>query len=390
LHAIFGTMRVLHSFVWLVAVWCCFALGAESFAVHPATSRRLPRALSAHVSAAQLLEFEEPQTGVKVILVGAMHYNPASIQLAKKTIETLGNEDRLGSVVVEACDIRWNKTAELYKDKPFLKQILNNEMRTACDSALAFDRPVVLGDQRINITVDALKGSFKQTMNDLVTPPAGWKRFADEVRSAWSETVPFGGDGFLNAFAFFDPRLLLVLPVSLVKYPLSYFVRDPIPTSVGLSILGALSFLDDPTSLDALIADDSISIADWMISFGFAALETAIFARLLLKPLLAERNEILAQSILDQCRIYAGQTVGKPATVWSPLDWLRFGRREASLGTTTGSKTSSTITYAPGSPPLEKFAAPINNENNKDKVVVAVLGMAHCNGIKRILCGPAL
>ena len=43
-------------------------------------------------AAAQLLEFEEPQTGVKVVLVGAMHYNPASIELAKETISRLGEE----------------------------------------------------------------------------------------------------------------------------------------------------------------------------------------------------------------------------------------------------------------------------------------------------------
>jgi hypothetical protein len=149
-----------------------------------------------------------------------MHYNPASIQLAKETIESLGEANQLGSVVVEACDVRWNKTAELYAEKPFLKKILNNETRTACETALAFNRPVVLGDQKINVTVDALKASFKQTIQDLLTPPTGWKRFIEEVQVSWEDTVPFGGDGYLSAFAFLHPRLLLVLPVSLVKYPL--------------------------------------------------------------------------------------------------------------------------------------------------------------------------
>ena len=73
---------------------------------------------------------------------------------------------------------------------------------------------------------------------------AGWKRFADEVRQAWRETVPLGGEGYLGAFSFFDPRLLLVLPISLVKYPLSFLARDPVPTSVVLLSLFALDFLD--------------------------------------------------------------------------------------------------------------------------------------------------
>lgn len=358
-------------------LWC-LTLCAESFGVLPGVQRRGNR-ISLTSGAAQVLEFEEPQTGIKVILIGAMHYNPASIKLAKETIETLASENRLGSVVVEACDIRWNKTAELYKDKPFLKKILNNEMRTACDSALSFNRPVILGDQQINVTVEALKASFKETMKDLVSPPSGWKRFGKELKSAWEETVPFGGEGYLSAFAFFDPRLLLVFPVSLVKYPLSYLVRDPLPTSIGLTVLGALSFLDDPTSLESLLTDESISNTDWMLSFGFAALETAVFARLLLKPLLAERNEILAQSILDQCKIYAGKKKEQPNPL-AALEWLGLGAGKETRAPTAFAST--TTTYAPGSPPLEEFAK-ANGDN--DKVVVAVLGMAHCNGIKRIL-----
>lgn len=321
------------------------------------------------LSAAQLLEFNEPQTGVRVILVGAMHYNPASIQLAKETIERLGNENRLGSVVVESCDIRWNKTAELYAEKPFLKKILNNEMRTACDTALAFDRPVVLGDQRINVTVHALQASLKETFQDLTNPPTGWKKFISEVQAAWKETVPFGGDGYLSAFAFFDPRLLLVLPVSLVKYPLSYLVRDPVPTSIGLTLLGALSFLDDPTSLESLMADNSISVTDWLLSIGFAVVETAVFARLLLKPLLAERNEILAKSILEQCKIYAPSNK-EPSRSFPVLDWFGLSARDPIIA-------PATTVYAPGSPLVAS--------EKSEKVVVAVLGMAHCNGIKRLL-----
>jgi hypothetical protein len=141
--------------------------------------------------AAQLLIFQEPQTNVTVVLVGSCHYNPVSVRLAADTVKELGKQNKLGSVVVESCDIRWNKTSELYAEKPFLKQLLNNEMRTACDAALSFNRPVVLGDQRINITSDALKESLKQTLLDLVTPPSGWKRFSDEVTQAWEESVPF-------------------------------------------------------------------------------------------------------------------------------------------------------------------------------------------------------
>ena len=45
----------------------------------------------------QILDFIEPKTGVQVKLIGAMHYNPASIQLATDEINQLEKEGRLGS-----------------------------------------------------------------------------------------------------------------------------------------------------------------------------------------------------------------------------------------------------------------------------------------------------
>jgi hypothetical protein len=324
-------------------------------------------------SAAQLLEFQEPQTNVTVILVGAMHYNPASIRLAKETIQDLGNQNKLGSVVVESCDIRWNKTAELYNEKPYLKTLLNNEMRTACDVAFSFDRPTVLGDQRINITSNALKASLKQTLIDLTTPPKGWKRFVDEVAGAWDETVPMGGKGYLNAFAFLDPRLLLVLPVSLVIYPLAFLVRDPLPTTVALSLLVALSYTDDPMTMQVLM-NEEIPLSDWITTFVLSGLETAVFARLLLKPLLAERNKILARSILDQCKIYAGEKKSVRR------GWFESFLRDSNNDIPTSAGDETELVYAPGSPVVQNSAAGADG-----KVVVAVLGMAHCNGIMKLL-----
>jgi hypothetical protein len=153
-------------------------------------------------------------------------------------------------------------------------------MRTACDMALSFDRPVVLGDQRINITSDALKSSLQQTLRDLVSPPTGWKRFIDEVQGAWEETQLQGGKGYLSAFAFLDPRLLLVLPISLVKYPLAFLVRDPLSTSIVLTLFAALFYVDDSNAMQETITiNDKYPISNWIWSLSFAGLETAVFAK---------------------------------------------------------------------------------------------------------------
>jgi hypothetical protein len=359
--------------VAIVLVFLLLNLGVPSTSFSPARPWTRNRRGSVSLPASQLLTFQEPRTNTTVILVGAMHYNPASVQLAKTTIEDLGTQNRLGSVIIESCDIRWNKTAELYEEKPFLKRLLTNEMRTACDMAFSFDRPVILGDQRINITTDALKSSLKETFVDLVTPPKGWKRFLDEVGQAWEETVPFGGKGYLSAFAFFDPRLLLALPVSFVKYPLSYFIRSPLPTTIVLSLLTSFSFAGDSTTLEGSMTEHPLS--DYIASLAVSALETAVFARLLLKPLLADRNEILARSILDQCELFASEEEVEK----KQGGWFQF------LATTNNRKKKAIISsdqhivYAPGSSISQK------DSGSSDKVVVAVLGMAHCNGIMKLL-----
>lgn len=330
--------------------------------------------VSAAPPARQILEFQEPQTNTTVVLVGAMHYNPTSINLARTTIESLENQQKLGSVIVESCDIRWNKTLALYEKYPLLKQFLKNEMLTSSELAQEFGRPVVLADQRINITSAALKANLKETLIDLTSPPSGWKRFAQDIKQAWDETVPFGGKDYLNAFAFFDPSLLLVLPVSLVKYPFSFLVRSPIPTSIVL--LGVLGLNNMESSnavtMDA-ITNDQIPLYSWVISFGLSALETIVFARLLLKPLLAERNEILARSILDQCRLLSTTTKETSKGGWLDLLAPKAFNAPRSAATTTEPE----IVYAPGSIQTKTV--------DDDQVVVAVLGMAHCNGIKKLL-----
>jgi hypothetical protein len=350
-----------------------FPVARADRAIHTATRLQVTTV----PAALQLLQFQEPQTNVTVVLVGAMHYNPASIQLTENTIQYLGREDKLGSVIIESCDIRWNKTAELYAEKPFLKTILTNEMRTACDVALSFNRPVVLGDQRINITSDALKSSLQQTLKDLVSPPTGWKRFVDEVQGAWEETQIQGGKGYLSAFAFLDPQLLLALPVSLIKYPLAFLIRDPLSTSLAVTLFAALFYVDDSSAMQESIMNDNIPFSDWPRVFLFASLETAVFARLLLKPLLAVRNEILAKSILDQCKLYAntGGRKQPKATGW--FDNFLPKKNTSPMSTTSGAATD--VIYVPGSPEATV------SDQEQDRVVVAVLGMAHCNGIMKLL-----
>jgi hypothetical protein len=142
-----------------------------------------------HRRASQILEFLEPETGVTVTLIGSMHYNPASIKLASDTIQNLAEKNQLASVIIESCDIRYESS----RRTPFwLKSILRSEMSAACDMTLAYGRPVVLGDQRINITVSNLQHAFQETMLDLIQPTnGGWSRIGTILWDTWKKvSVP--------------------------------------------------------------------------------------------------------------------------------------------------------------------------------------------------------
>lgn len=309
-------------------------------------------------SASQLLEFIEPTTGVKVQLVGAMHYNPASIQLTADTIHQLAAVDQLGSVLIESCDLRWNSTLAL---NPTLASLLKSEMRTAYQLAVDYGRPVVLGDQRINVTLSRLASGLRETAQDLCLPfSGGWQSIAGNLTQARQEAVPLGDD-YLGLFSFLEPKLMLAAPASFLKYPLSYFIRAPLSTALFF----ALVFWVDTSSAATIMTDgasiEPVSTADLVASLAGSTLEIVLLARIFLKELLAERNLVLARNILEQCRYYQRQPQWQQG--WLLNSWRR---------------RSSQATYAEGS------VRP-HYDSSSEKTVVAVLGMAHCNGIRKLL-----
>ena len=71
-----------------------------------------PSSTSAAITPAdlQLRQFVDPETGVYVVLVGALRY-----RLTEATVETLGMANQPGSVIVGVpAKLRWNKPAEMY------------------------------------------------------------------------------------------------------------------------------------------------------------------------------------------------------------------------------------------------------------------------------------
>ena len=255
--------------------------------------------------------------------------------------------------------------------------MLKSEMSTASDITIQdFKRPVILGDQRINTTGVALKDGFKDALADIFVPVTGWKRFYDKLKPAIDDAVPTG-PGYLGGADVFDLQLLLTTPVSFLKCPLSCLVRAPMSTIVVSSLFFTLNALDPTTNAVAFtdmdVNDETTVQMHYEIigSLAFAALETAVFARTLIKELLAERNETLAKNILDQCKTYA--------SAGSSNNSLFGLQLPAFLQGNSFKVNENDIVYVPNS------NNNVNSNDGEEKVVVAVLGVAHCNGIMKLL-----
>ena len=150
-------------------------------------------------------------------------FHTQSIKLARDSINALEAEGKLGSIIIESCDIRWNATLE----NELVRDALLSEMKAAHDLGMKYQRPVVLGDQRINITVAQLKNGAKEAVLDLVQPwNGGWERLFESISIARKEAVPVG-EGFLGLESFFDPKLLGASPISFIKYPVSNWYYEP-------------------------------------------------------------------------------------------------------------------------------------------------------------------
>lgn len=84
------------------------------------------------------LTFREKSTGVVVKLIGAMHYNPVSIQTSNSICKTLAENDSLQAVVVESCESRWEKMQSRQPRDTLIRALLDNEMQVSAAPECAF------------------------------------------------------------------------------------------------------------------------------------------------------------------------------------------------------------------------------------------------------------
>ena len=258
---------------------------------------------STFVEKPQILSFHEPTTNVKVILVGAMHYNPWSISLAAETIKALAIRDQLHSTVIESCPDRWKKTLERQPQGSIFRALFDNEMQTAADVSLSFSRSLVLGDQNITITNTRMMQLFAESILDLMNPfNGGWSRISDEIKSIAAKIIIKKPNDrkYLSFGDFFSPYLLLGAPVSLIRYPLAIIFKSPL---IGLAIACAIFLTNGGSAANIseleisshpvveLFGDSgTLNVArfalDYLISALAFAVEVAVLSRVFLTGLL--------------------------------------------------------------------------------------------------------
>mmetsp|Transcript_16801 Transcript_16801/g.30127 ORF Transcript_16801/g.30127 Transcript_16801/m.30127 type:complete len:372 (-) Transcript_16801:314-1429(-) len=307
-----------------------------------------------------VLTFTERESGKKVVLIGTMHYNPSSIETVRKVVSEVAAKSSNLSLVVELCPERFKAMREIPR-KSVLGQLFDNEMLAAFEAARdAGVDNIVLGDCTDAELSSRIAAVAKSTGSDILNPfQGGWQailRDFERLGSSMtgkpafqSKTKKDNSRRIIQLEDLFEASLLMGAPLALIRNFVVLAVK--LPSFIKATALVGLSFMLRQTFLSNALAerphDESHAVAAttmhehmvtanhlmWdpftiavlvALSVTNLAMYTA-FARVAAVALLLERDEILAASIRDCCRQAGNRTV------------------------------------------------------------VAVLGMAHCNGVARLL-----
>ena len=278
-------------------------------AASASSSSRTPEKDESVVRDRQSLSFKDSATGVDVTLVGTMHYNPVSIELASSTVTRLREADALHAVVLESCPSRWKKTQKTQPPGSFLRWFLYNEMLAAADAA-GDPTKIRLGDQRIEDLGACARRTIADTTRDVLNPLGGWGRLVRDWRDGFDREINGRGDarGNLRAADLWrDAALLLGMPVSMFKYPMAWAIKSPkviVPFAAFVWGIERIPTLVRPGGFDAVTGAYVMSGEERLVSALFLALDVAevvFVSRLFLKALLETRNDILSRSIRVAC-----------------------------------------------------------------------------------------
>jgi hypothetical protein len=298
--------------------------------------------------APSVLRFIDCKTGREIVLVGCMHGNPTSIRLTEAVLRECADADELGAVALELCPQRWERTANAPPPPPgSLRAWLRaDEVQAAVCLAEEIGCGLIAADQEIDVTCARLAQLSKQTAMQLATP-AGWRCARHDLASGWQSLQPGAGAGAgagecagvgIGPLSYVEPRLLVGAPVALLRYLLASPALAGGLLGVGF-VLALGVGAAEPPAVGANAPQGLQAVSELLPYIAVALLESLLLLRVSLVGLVEERNYVLARNI-----------------------------RAASMQVLT--------------PPR---ALRQRGRGMDGRAVVAVLGLAHLNGVRTIL-----
>lgn len=345
----------------------------------------------------QTLLFRDAQTGVPVHIIGTMHYNPYSISKVESIIRYYGERNELGSnIIIESCPVRWKLIQQKQPIGSLLRKILDNEFQTASEMGGLYNNNndddnfganVILADEDIEENDKRINKAFISSVQDYFNPfGGGWTSISNDIIKGYSEQVAptslflqhlqqeddnnYENNSsiscattkeYLSMSDLFVPDMLLGTPISLARYSFAILQRKPIK---GMLLFGWISLLVTLIVTRVGFDDGGVTITVASIVGFVLGLSVAIplFGRVYLFALLGERNTIIANNIRQEC--------------------IRM-QVQSNVSSNSSSDTITTTS-------TETRLIEDNNDRN-NQVCVVVLGLAHCNGVKReLLCCDTL
>lgn len=251
----------------------------------------------------------------EIAIVGTVHYNPASVSRARSEVGlAMERNGRLGAVVVESCLSRWQRSLELAPPGSLTASLICSEMQGAAGEALQYGVPVMLGDADAGPFLERVKALARQSVRELFNPiGGGWQAIAaDFARTlpptlfptdvAQSELL-LDGEAPLSLTDYLRPDVAIGFLASLVRYPLAFALKAPVPFFVfaaAILTLDVTASTLDGMAVASADAGEAISPSIAVAASAFALGElglVVVTARLLLVAFLEERNAEIARSI---------------------------------------------------------------------------------------------
>ena len=299
----------------------------------------------------QTLVFKDATTDVPVHIIGSIHYNPYSVSKVDSILSSYVKDGRLGSVAIESCEKRWNKIQEIQPSGTRLRRLLDNEFQAAAEATSSLNKrldkeggPIrlILADEDIDANNDRVLKAFSSTLSDLVDPKRGWEAIASDIRKGYidnfspadSAKSSSNKEEYLGLDDIFDGDLLRAAPISLIRYIFGFVAKKPLPGFSLLAWLAALLGYGMLHGMGDLTAAEEIKATFAGLSLNIL-FGVPLLGRVLLITLLSDRNVILASNVRKECKR-------------------------------------------------------LQSEGRGDKICVVVLGLAHCNGVKQLLCEDKL